>query len=1216
MASRFVHLHTHSEYSLLDGANRTGDLIRRAKELEMPALALTDHGVMHGCFDFYKKAKAAGIRPILGMEAYVAPGDRRDRKARTPAGRNYYHLVLLARDLEGYKNLCRLSSIGFIDGFYSRPRLDREVLAAHSEGIVVTSACLAGEVAQAFELGRPELAREAAEWYANTFKDRFYLEVQGHGSEGQAALNDHIFRLSADLGLPVVATNDVHFLTHEDHGAHDVLMCIGLGKDHADPDRMRYDQELYFKSATEMEERFRDRPDVLENTVRIGEETDLVFQKKYHVPAFPLPEDVATEDDLLRKLSYEGADVAYGTPLPEPVRERLEYELDVITRLGYSGYFLILQDVIAWALDNGIPVGPGRGSAAGSIVAYATGITQACPLKHDLLFERFLNPDRATMPDIDVDFSQEGRQAIIQYTRERYGDEAVCQIATFGTMKARAVIKDVGRVMGFSPGQMNVIASKIPNAPNNSLTVAEAVEKVDEIRKLAESMATRERELVDYSVRLEGLARHASIHAGGVVIAPGPVHEYVPIFTQARGKGEALRVTQYDMNAVEEAGLLKMDFLGLKTLDAIAYARDMIRERHGVMVAFDTREQLRFETLYGPSGVRVELVDLEAEEAYALLRSGRTGAVFQMESSLATDKLRAMGADRFEDIVATSALIRPGPLDTGMTDTFIRRKRGVEAVDYPHADLVPALEPTYGVIVYQEQVMRTAQILAGYTLAEADILRKAVGKKDAELIRKELGKFRDRAVERGYERTMVEKLAADIEAFGRYGFNRSHSVAYGLLTFQTSYLKARYPAEFLAAHMTFEKTEKVPRYIAEARDAGIRVLPPSVNDGAVRFNVVEGPDRTGAIRVGLGGVKGIGEEICIAIVRERESGGRYEDFFDFVSRLYRRGLNSKGLESLVNAGALDDFGRRSQLLHGTDLALAHAKLEKKEHDSGQHSLFDMFGAGDSEAGSPKPQLPDVAELDLGTRLGNEKEVLEFYVSGHPMEEHEEDSRLVRTGRIAELEPAPRRSVTVVGVVTLAESKVARSGNRYGKAVIEDTTGAQRLHVFGKQWERLEHKFVVGDMLAVEGHYGDELDPDEDAPELIVDQADPLVVAVASARNALGLAPVGRTPRALNIRLARALGRGDPLATRLQEIFAAHQGSVPVRFAFGPDAGFREARARVDPSPQLLGALGEVIQDAEVSIEWEARPDDAGPMPRAAPRSRPRGRRDESTEPLL
>src|SRR5690348_8943332 len=750
------------------------------------------------------------------MEAYVAPGDRRTR-ARVNGGaqKPYYHLILLAKDLAGYRNLVKLSSLSYTEGFYTKPRVDRELLARYSEGIIVSSACMAGEVASRLLQDDHAAAVEAASWYANVFKDRYYLEVQAHDSSGQRDLNARVFALAEELNLPVVATNDSHFLRRQDHDAHDVLLCIGLGKDLADRDRMRYDEGLYFKSHEEIREFFPDRPDVLENTLKIADDVGFEFSKKYHVPAFPLPTGVASENELLDKLALAGAKERYGDPLPEHVRERLEYELGVITKTGYAGYFLIVYDFIKAARERGIPVGPGRGSAAGSLVAYALKITNVCPLKFDLLFERFLNPERVSMPDVDVDFCFERRGEVIEYVRQKYGKESVGQIVTFGTMKSRAAIKDVGRTLGFTPAETDALAKLIPNGPAFSLTVAEAIEQVPEIKKLYGN-DQRYHTLLDYATSLEGLSRHTGVHAAGVVIAPGPLDDYVPILTvNSKGAGagneETVTVTQYDMNCLEKAGMLKMDFLGLTTLTVIRDALDNIERRTG------TRPDLN-------------PLDFADPPTYQMLRAGRTTGVFQFESALATDMLRSMRCDRFDDLVASNALMRPGPLDAGMHKVYQRRKRGEEPVSYALPELQPILEPTYGVITYQEQVMRIAQTLAGISLAEADVLRKAVGKKDAELIKKELGKFVEKSVGRGYDRRIIEELAGQIETFGRYGFNKSHSVAYSIISYHTAWLKTRYPADFMAALLSscIGDTESVIKYINEARELDLEVLAPDV----------------------------------------------------------------------------------------------------------------------------------------------------------------------------------------------------------------------------------------------------------------------------------------------------------------------------------------------------------------------------------------------------
>jgi len=1170
----FVHLHTHSEYSLLDGANRIGDLIARAKEYEMPALGLTDHGCMFGAWEFLQQSKKAGLKPIVGMEAYVAPGDRRVRSGNRDE-RAYYHLVLLARDLEGYRNLIKLTSIGYREGFYHRPRIDREVLARHSDGLIVSSACMAGEVARHLMDGQAAAACEAAEWYANLFDGRYYLEVQAHDSPGQSDLNEQIFGLAADLGLPVVATNDAHFLRPQDHDAHDVLLCIGLGKDREDPNRMKYDDGLYFKSADEMAGRFPGRPDVVENTLKIADQVAFDLEKRYYVPRFPLPEEVETEAELLRRLTYEGARDRFGEELPAEITERLEYELGVISNdnADYSGYFLITQDFIRWAKQHGIPVGPGRGSAAGSLVAYSLQITDLDPLEFDLLFERFLNPDRVSMPDIDIDFCYERRGEVIEYVREKYGRDSVGQIITFGTMKSRAVVRDVGRVLGFEPSETDRLAKLIPNAPNNSLTVAEAADQVTELRDLYRS-DDRVRRLVEYAKVLEGLSRHSSVHAAGVVIAPGPLDDYVPVCTQpGKGAAEDALVTQWDMNALEQAGMLKMDFLGLKTLTVVHDAEQWIRRRHGAL-------------RHPESGAEYDsIMDLPLDDpgVYQMLSRGGTTGVFQFESALATDKLRAMRCDRFEDLIATNALIRPGPLDSGMTDVFVRRKLGKEPVRYPLPQLEEVLEPTYGVITYQEQVMRIAQVLAGFTLAEADVLRKAVGKKDAELIGKELQKFTTRAVERGVDRSLAGELASQIETFGRYGFNRAHSAAYALLSYQTAWLKRYYPAEFMAAMLSsvVDKTEDVVKYIGECRELGryvpgredgIAVLAPSVNESDWKFTPVSDTQ----VRFGLGAVRGLGEGAVRSILGARAD-GPFESLFDLAERVDLRAVGRRALEALIQAGALDTFGDRSRLMAGLDAALGEAGLRQKEREAGQVSLFDMGGGGaDAAPARREPQLPDVASWPEAERLKREKEILGFFISGHPLDKHREELRIFEDVNTSNLKEYRDRKIELGCVVTAISRQISRrNGSEWARLTVEDYFGTATVLAFGEQWEKHRETLAQDAAVLIRGTVSGR-DRDEDDPPVFLDDALPLG----------GLAEDGAL--ALELRLEPGIGNGSGPAGTIgaaTEALRAHGGAAPVLVVFADANGDRERPTerrlrsrslRVRPTPELLEQLRELL----------------------------------------
>ena len=1160
----FVHLHTHSEYSLLDGANRISDLVRKATELEMPALALTDHGCLFGAWSFHKAAKKEGVKPILGMEAYVAPGDRRDRSRRGQGERAYYHLVLLARDMEGYRNLVKLSSIGYTEGFYHRPRVDREVLAQYSKGLIVSSACMAGEVAHHLLAEDRESAREAAQWYANVFDGRYYLEVQAHDSEGQGKLNKEVFSLSAELGVPVVATNDAHFLTANDHDAHDVLLCIGLGKDREDPNRMRYDEGLYFKSAEEISERFPDRPDVIENTLAIADQVALDFDKTYHLPAFPLPKSHGDEHDYLVHLSVEGAVARYGDPLPGHVQERLDYELGVIKGTGYAGYFLITWDFIDWARRNGIPVGPGRGSAAGSLVAYALGITNLCPLEHDLLFERFLNPERISMPDIDIDFCFERRGEVIEYVREKYGANAVGQIITFGTMKSRAVIRDVGRTLGFEPSETDRIAKLIPNLPQQSFSVEEAVKQLKEVRDLYKQ-DERHRNLFDYSMTLEGLSRHSSVHAAGVVIAPGPLDEYVPVCIQT-GKNasgangaEAMVVTQYDMNCLEEAGMLKMDFLGLKTLTVIHDAVEMVRARIGSLQHPDT----------GVVYADMDAVPLDDPEVYRMLAGGGTSGVFQFESNLGHDKLRAMKCDRFEDLVATNALIRPGPLDSGMTDVYIRRKLGQESVTYPHPDLEQTLEPTYGIIVYQEQVMRIANILGGYSLGEADVLRKAVGKKDAALIKKELGHFIGRALERGVDRSLAEDLADQIETFGRYGFNRSHAAAYSLVSYHTAWLKAHYPAEFMAAMLSavLDKTDDVVKYIAECKDLarhlpdleqGIEVLPPDVNESGWKFSAVGDHQ----IRFGLGAVRGVGSGAVSSILGAREEGGRFHSLFGFLEQIDTRALNKRACEALIAAGALDAFGGRSQLLAALDVAYQEVQARQAEKLSGQESLF---GAA-SAVKHKDPGLPDVPEWEESDRLAREKEALGFFISGHPLDRFREVVRAFDRVNTSNLGEYAGEKVELACVVTSVARQVSRKdSSEWGKIVVEDFLGTATVLAFKEAWQSSREVLQQDAVVLIRGLVSNR-ERDEEDPPVFLDDVELLEVLTASER------------LAVQIEVESGTTMPEDAFAQARTVLARHPGAAPLEVMVGNGGGarFRSRTLKADVANGTLEELQEVF----------------------------------------
>jgi DNA polymerase-3 subunit alpha len=1187
MPMSFVHLHCHSEYSLLDGANRISDLIERAKELEQPALAITDHGNLHAAWEFQDKARKAGLKPIVGMEAYVAPGDRRQRGRIGPDVKPYFHLVLLAADRAGYRNLIKLSSLGYTEGFYSRPRVDRELLEKYGEGLIVSSACMAGELASHLMTENYGAAREAASWYAERFPGRYYLEVQAHRSEGQDRLNEQIFRLADDLGLPVIATNDSHFLKAENHDAHDVLLCIGLGKDREDRDRMRYDRGLYFKSHTEIAEHFPDRPEVLTNTLAIADRCALQLSKQMSVPSFPLPPGATSENDLLVRLSTEGAQARYGDPLPGEVQERLTYELEVITRTAYAGYLLIVADFIQAARERGIPVGPGRGSAAGSLVAYALGITDVEPLAYDLLFERFLNPERVSMPDIDVDFCFERRGEVIDYVREKYGKDAVGQIVTFGTLKSRAAVKDVGRVLGFTPAETDALAKLIPNQPNFSLTVKEAVEKVGEVAKLYRD-DERYRRLLDYAIALEGLSRHTGVHAAGVVIAPGPLDEYVPVMTQEvkgrREMGDVRRetgngnaesritihesrviVTQYDMTALEQSGMLKMDFLGLTTLTVI----------------HDTLQSIRARTGSAPDLAKIDTAD---PETYRMLRLGRTVGVFQFESPLATDMLRAMRCDRFDDLVASSALMRPGPLDAGMHRVYQRRKRGEEPVTYALPELRPILESTYGVITYQEQVMRIAQVLAGISLAEADVLRKAVGKKDKDLIQQELGKFIDKAIARGYHKRVIEELAAQIETFGRYGFNKSHSVAYSVISLQTAWLKCHYPADFMAALLSsaIGDTDSVVKFINESRELGLEVLPPDVNESGYKFTVI-GERR---MRFGLGAIRNVGRAAIDSILAARRE-RPFTDVFDLAERVDLRLCNKRVFEALIHSGALDGLnGHRAQHLAVLDTAIQEASLKAAEREAGQASLF---GApepieGGSANGDGRLLLPNLAPLSESERLTREKEILGFYISGHPLEPFRAECELFATHTVSQLGQWAEGSISVGAVVTAIKKQVSkRTGAEFARLTVEDFSGSSEILVFPEAWAALSHRVLTDVPMLIKGGYP-RRDQGLDNPTFIVEAVQRFEELRVSGQVAVSI-ELGSSARSDEAAVASELM--PDIFRDVRAVLDAHPGSAPVevrwRDTSGETARLRSRSLKVAANGAALAELRSLLGPARVRL---------------------------------
>jgi len=1055
----FVHLHVHTEYSLLDGAARIKEVVKTAAEMGMPALAMTDHGVMYGIVDFYKACQKQNIKPVLGCEVYVAPRTRHDRTPRVDD--NLYHLVLLAENETGYRNLLKLVSLGFIEGFYYKPRVDKELLAAHSEGLIALSGCIAGEVASHIIKDNPEQAAKSAAEYLDIFgKDNYYLEIQDHGFDEQRVANRGLIQLHQKAGIPLVATNDVHYVLREHAEMQDVLLCIQTGKTIDDPRRMKFQsQELYLKSEQEMAALFGEVPDALENTYRIADRCHVELEfGKLHLPVFNVPER-HTVDSYLRELCLQGVEWRYGG-MSEPVRQRLEYELGIIKQMGYSAYFLIVWDFIHFARQAGIPVGPGRGSAAGSLVAYVLGITNLDPLKYDLLFERFLNPERVSMPDIDIDFCFERRGEVIEYVTGKYGADRVAQIATFGTMAAKAAIRDVGRALGMTYGDVDRIAKLVPN--DLKITIEKALQDSPELAQ-AYREDSQVQKLIDMAALLEGMPRHASTHAAGVVITRQPLTHYLPLYKAADGP----LTTQFAKDQAEELGLLKMDLLGLRTLTVIADAIGMIRENRGV-------------------DINIEEIPLEDPKTFELLGRGEGVGVFQLESSGMRAILRELKPEVFEDIVALVALYRPGPLGSGMVEDFIKRKHGEKRVEYLHPKLEPILKDTYGVILYQEQVMRIASDLAGFTLGEADLMRRAMGKKKPEILANLRVQFMEGAEKNEVDPEIAGQVFDLIEYFAGYGFNKSHSAAYALVSYQTAYLKANYPVEFMAALLTSirDNTDKVSFYIEECRRMKIDVLPPDVNASGTDFTV-DGDK----IRFGLAAIKNVGLNAVKAIIETKEKSGPYKSFADFCQRLDTKVINRRVLENLIKSGALDSLGHnRSQMMAAIDAGLGLAQLTKQDQKNGQLSLLDFWG--DEVKDTLSLDMPDLKEFSPGELLALEKEALGLYVSGHLLSEYREAIMRQATHQVAGLTELEERSEVVVGgLLTMVKKIVTKRGDSMAFANLEDLTGTVELVVFPRTYQQYAALLKVDNPVIVKGV----AEQKDEQVKIIINALEPLIL---------------------------------------------------------------------------------------------------------------------------
>lgn len=1145
MAPEFVHLHLHTEFSLLDGACRIDELLDQAEQLKMPALAVTEHGNMFSSVVFHDAARKRGINPILGCEVYVAPGDRRD-KSGTP-GETANHLVLLAENEKGYKNLIKLVSSGYTEGFYYKPRIDKQLLAQHAEGLIGLSSCLKGEVATEIRGEQMKKAVAAAAQYRDILgKGNFFLEMQYQGIDEQRIVNNGLIPIAKDLDMPLVVTNDVHYLRHGDHKPHDILLCIGTGKSVNDSQRLKYHGDQFFlKSAAQMAEVFGDYPEAMRNTLLIAERCNVTIPSgQNHLPKFQVPDGFTIDDyfehvarqgfaqrlERLRQLDAEGK---LRHTIAE-YEERLTYEIAMVKKMGYPGYFLIVWDFIRYARDHGIPVGPGRGSAAGSLAAWAMRITDVDPLHYDLIFERFLNPERVSLPDIDVDFCERRRGEVIAYVTEKYGRENVSQIITFGTMKAKAVIRDVGRVMDMPYADVDKIAKQIP--PALDMTLERALAENPVLRDMAKN-DPRVNDVLEMGKRLEGVSRNAGVHAAGVVIAPGPISDYAPLYKSNRDE----ITTQWAMKEVERVGLLKMDFLGLSTLTLINDALSEIKRTEG----FD---------------LDIDNVVLDDAKTYQLFQDGQTYGIFQFESSGMREILRRAKPQRLEDLIAMNALYRPGPLKGGMVDDYINRKAGKSEVKYELASLEPILSDTYGVIAYQEQVMRMASVLAGFTLGQSDVLRKAMGKKDPKVMAKQREAFMSGALAKGVSEKKASKIFELMEFFAGYGFNKSHSTAYAFLAYQTAYLKANFPKHFAAALLTIEaaNTAKLAVYIAESRERGISVQPPDINESQLHFSVV--PE---GVRFGLTAIKGLGEGAILAMIEVRNRVGRITSLHQLCEEVDLRIVNKKVLEALVKSGACDSLipqgvtlqAGRAKLFGAVDSAIEHGNRTQRDRELGQS---DLFGGGEGESNLTIIRLPDSPPWTEMELLSHEKDALGLYLSGHPIDRHAENLRAFGARTVGDLtmteipqsqDGSPGRlvmeDVYVGGIVSGFRGLKTKKGDPMCVFTLEDHQGSVEVVVFPEMYGK--HRMLIenGALLLVRGKF----ERDEENSRFQCTDILPLAALKE------------RLSRGVRIRLKG----GCPRETieSLWEVMTKHRGDRPVAVEVELNGGSRHVVVRAE-----------------------------------------------------
>lgn len=1183
----FVHLHLHTQYSLLDGAIRLKDLIKRAQEFGVPAIAQTDHGNMFGAIDFYTQCKAAGIKPILGSEIYFTPGSRFEKGAlkkqkvvgsqdEMESRHQIHHLILLCKNEKGYENLCKLLSRAYMEGFYYKPRADYELLREFKEGLICTTACLKGEVGYNFFSEQDDRAIKTIEKLKDLFGEDFYLEIQENGIPEQKIVNEKVVKYARENNIPLVATNDCHYLTREDAAAQEVLLCVQTGKTFQDEQRMRLTtNEFFYKSPKEMREAFHYAPDACDNSLRIADKCNVTFNWKdekgnqiYHLPDYPI-ETEETPADYFSRHCREGLEKRFNGPHFVKLRldpkweseikpsylQRLEDEIAMIIKMGFPGYFLIVSDFIRWAKNNGCPVGPGRGSGAGSIAAYALEITNVDPIPFNLLFERFINPERISMPDFDVDFCQENRYRVIEYVTQRYGEERVGQIITFGKLQAKAVIKDVSRVFGLTFGEADVLSKLIPE--ELKMTLDKALEMEPKITELMES-DPRIKQVVNISRRLEGLLRHASIHAAGVIITNKPLVTYCPLF---RGR-EGEKVIQFDKDFSEKIGLVKFDFLGLKTLTVIENASNFIKRDK--KADFD-----------------IEAIDLEDQKVYDFVSAGETVGVFQLESSGMIDLCKRIAPGSIDDISAINALYRPGPLESGMVDEFIEIKHGRKLTQYPFPTLEPVLKDTYGVIIYQEQVMNVARIVAGYTLGQADMLRRAMGKKKADEMAKHRELFLAGAKERGYDLDTANDLFDKMEKFAEYGFNKSHAVAYSVISYQTAYLKYYYPAAFFAALLSSElgNMDKITQYISDAKHFDIEVLPPDINESLWPFNVVGSN-----IRFGMGAVKNVGNNAVDEIVRERTENGPFTGFLNFCERINLKIVNTRVFESLIKVGAFDNCEKlnRKTLLENLEMILAYCKKRQEESSLGLVSLFDMGGDNLSQTAEANLDIQEVAEFDDLEKLSHEAELMGIYISGHPLDRYAGLMKEMASMPIANVQDFlgtdQKRSMTLAGKITSKKIILTKKGDKMCFATLEDLTGKIECIVFPRAFAEYEAILNSDEPVLVEGVVNLQESPRKILADKILRLKEHSENRITAVRISVSLEDLTETK--LN---------------KLRQVLLSYRGSTPMHMIFESSEG----RARlplgeqylINPTPQMAHQINEVFNKDAVKFIIDGKLED-------------------------